>query len=373
MDTNELHPATKVVRAGIPAAEQGQPLLPGPTFASIYHVAGDPDRSPQTYGRHDNPTWMAFEAALEALEGGPATVFASGMAAVNAVFGTVLRPGDTLLMPSDSYFSARQFAGEYLRELGIHVASYETAHLSRERLENVRLLWVETPSNPGLDVCDIAAAAAAAHDAGALLAVDNTTPTPLGQSPLALGADFSVASDTKAMAGHGDLLLGHVACRSADEADKIRAWRTYGGAIPGPMEVWLAHRSIATLELRLARMSDNALAIASMLAAREDVGGVRYPGLPADPAHDIARKQMRFYGPVVSFTLESAERAQRFLSACRLVTEATSFGGVHSSAERRARWGGDAVAPGFIRFSAGCEYGDDLVADVAQALDASRG
>ena len=372
MAPNPLHPATEVERARIPDAQQGQPLLPGPTFASIYHVAGDPDLAPQTYGRHDNPTWMGFEAALSALEGGPAVVFASGMAAVNAVFGTVLRPGDTLMMPADSYFSARQFAGDYLRALGIIVESYATAELASQRLDNVRLLWIESPSNPGLDVCDIAAAAKAAHDAGALLAVDNTTPTPLGQSPLALGADFSVASDTKALAGHGDLLLGHVACRTPDDAEKIRTWRTYGGAIPGPMEVWLAHRSIATLELRLARMSDNALAIARMLAARDDVTGVRYPGLESDPAHDIARRQMRFFGPVVSFTLESAERAQRFLAACALVTEATSFGGVHSTAERRARWGGDAIPEGFIRFSAGCEHAADLIADIAQALERSR-
>ena len=236
-------------------------------------------------------------------------------------------------------------------------------------LPGARLLFIETPSNPDLEVCDIALLCEAAHRQGSVVAVDNTTPTILGQNPLALGADFSLAADTKALAGHSDLLLGHVAVRDQDLAEKLLWWRKHTGAIPGPMEVWLAHRSLPTLALRLERECENALQIASFLAGRAEVSGVRYPGLASDPSHAIAARQMQFYGPVVSFTLPDRQHAERFLSACKLVYEATSYGGVHTSAERRARWGGDAVPEGFIRLSAGIEDAGDLLADLSQALD----
>jgi cystathionine gamma-lyase len=200
--------------------------------------------------------------------------------------------------------------------------------------------------------------------------VDNTTPTILGQQPLALGADFSIASDTKALTGHADLILGHVAVREHEWADRLRTWRTQTGAIPGPLEVWLAHRSLLTLDVRLERQCQNALAAARFLATRPEVKRVRYPGLPNDPAHLIAARQMHYFGPVVSFVLSDKAAAERFLAACQLVYEATSFGGVHTSAERRARWGGDAIPAGFIRLSVGCEDEDDLIADLIQALDA---
>ncbi len=208
----------------------------------------------------------------------------------------------------------------------------------------------------------------AAHAGGTLVAVDNTLATPLGQRPLELGADFSVASDTKGMTGHGDLLLGHVTCRDADLAAGVRRWRKVVGAIPGPMEAWLAHRSLATLELRIERQCANALALAEALRAHPDVTGLRYPGLPTDASYPTAVEQMRRFGSVVSFVLADRETAERFLSALRLAEDATSFGGVRSTAERRARWGGDAVPEGFIRFSVGAENAADLVADVEQAL-----
>ena len=183
-----------------------------------------------------------------------------------------------------------------------------------------------------------------------------------------------VASDTKALTGHSDLILGHVATREPAWADRLRTWRTQFGAVPGPMEVWLAHRSLATLDLRLARQCHNALALATLLASRPDVQVVRYPGLPNDPAYPIATRQMQRFGPVVSFVLADRQHAEALLTACQLVYEATSFGGLHTSAERRARWGGDAIPEGFIRLSAGCEDTEDLLADLTQALDtAARG
>ena len=365
-----MRPGTRVTRAGIPVAAQGAPFLPGPTFAGPYHAAGEPASASYTYGRFHNPTWSAYEEALQVLEGGPAVVFASGMASVAAVFGTVLRPGDVAVLPADSYYTTRVLAEGYFAQMGVQVRMASTAgNAQQQHLRGARLLWLETPSNPGLDVCDIAALAAAAHAEGALVAVDNTTPTILGQNPLALGADFSAASDTKALTGHADLILGHVATREPAWADRLRTWRTQMGAIAGPMEVWLAHRSLPTLDLRLERQCQNALAIAQLLARRLDVRQVRYPGLPDDPAHAIAARQMQRFGPVVSFVLASRRHAETFLAACQLVYESTSFGGLHSTAERRARWGGDVIPEGFIRFSAGCEEPADLLADIAQALD----
>jgi cystathionine gamma-lyase len=239
-------------------------------------------------------------------------------------------------------------------------------------LDGARLLWIESPSNPGLDVCDIRELAATAHASGALVAVDNTLATPLGQRPLELGADFAVASGTKALTGHGDVLLGYVVCRDPELAAAAREWRKSVGAIPGPMETWLAHRSLATLRLRVDQQAKGALAIAEALRRRPEVTGLRHPGLPGDPAHQLAARQMHRFGCVVSFALPDRPFAERFLAALRLVDEATSFGGVRSTAERRARWGGDEVPEGFIRLSVGVEEPEDLVADLLRALDAAR-
>jgi cystathionine gamma-lyase len=367
-----MHEATRVVVGGDAVRERGAPHRHGPAFASVFHAPGDPAESPFVYGRHDNPTWQAFERAVGDLEGGPALCFASGMAAVSAVMGVALRPGDVLVIADDTYHTSRALAAGYLAGMGIEV---RLASLRRpaDDLQGARLLWFESPSNPGLEVYDVAALAAEAHRRGALVAVDNTMATPLAQQPLALGADFCVASDTKALSGHSDLLLGHVAARDAEWIERLRLWRTRTGGIPGPMEVWLAHRALATLDVRLERMCANALRIASFLASRPEVRGVRYPGLPDDPAHGLAKRQMRRFGSVIAFDLGSREAAERFLAACTLIGEATSFGGVHSSAERRARWSGDAVPEGFIRLSVGIEHADDLLDDLRQALAAAAG
>jgi cystathionine gamma-lyase len=283
----------------------------------------------------------------------------------------VLRPGDVVVLSSNSYYTARVLLQEYFAKMGVEVrTALAEAELPDQQLKGVRLLWIESPSNPTMAVYDIATLSEAAHRAGALVAVDNTTPTPLGQLPLALGADFSVASDTKSMTGHSDLLLGHIAVRDLELRAKLDQWRTLTGGILGPMEAWLALRSIATLPLRLERSCENAQQIAEFLTTRDEVVSVLYPGLPTHPGHEIAAKQMRYFGPVLSFVLRSKEAAEVFLEKSKLLTEATSFGGVTTSAERRARWGGDIVAEGFIRMSAGCEAVEDLIEDMAQALDA---
>ena len=360
---------TRVVRAGRPAPSQGRPFLPGPTFAGTYHLSGDPSEVPFVYGRYHNPTWSAYEQAVGDLDGGSAVVFASGMAALSACLLTLLRPGHKLVLANDCYYTTRRLVSEYLSEIGVEVQSAPTASAElRELAEHADVLFLETPSNPHLDVCDIADLASVTHSRGGTVVVDNSTATALGQSPLGLGADLVVSADTKATTGHSDLILGHVSAADAELAAKLTAWRTQTGGVPGPQEVWLAHRSLATLAVRFARQCDNAIEVAQMLSGHPAVVSVRYPGLPGDPGHAVALRQMKRFGGVVSFELADAGTAQRFLASCRLVDEATSFGGVGSSAERRARWGGDAIGPGFIRFSAGLEATEDLLADLEQAL-----
>ncbi|MGC5021100.1 cystathionine gamma-lyase [Micromonospora sp. DT47] len=371
MSGGEWHDGTRCVHAGLPEPTPGAPFLPGPVFAAPYHL--DPWQGPAAaangYGRPDNPTRRLLEAAIGELEGGDCRVFASGQAAITGLLLAVLRPGDTVLLPADGYFPVRAFATATLEGIGVRVGFVPTAG-PYPSFEGVRLLMLETPANPGLDVADVAALAAEAHAAGALVAVDNTTATPLGQRPLDLGADLVVASGTKALAGHSDLLLGYVASRSAELVETLTAWRTTTGAVPGAFDAWLAHRSLATLDLRLARQSANAAAVVELLAGRADVTGLRWPGRPEDPAYPVAAAQMRRMPGVLSFDLGDADRVARFVGAARLVAAATSFGGLHTTADRRAQWGDD-TTPGFVRLSCGVEDTADLVADVAAALDAA--
>jgi cystathionine gamma-lyase len=384
-----MQDSTKIVRSTLTRVVAGEPLHVSPVFAAPYHTPGDPADAPYSYARSHNPTWTALERAIGQMESGQfaaghanagdsyrasAVVFASGMAACTSIFGAVLRPGDVAVMPANSYFAARIAMQDYFAKMGVVVRLAPTAGDAQgEHLEGAKLLWIETPSNPTMEICDVAALCERAHQAGALVAVDNTTATPLGQRPLALGADFSVASDTKSMTGHSDIVLGHVAARDLELRQKIEEWRTLMGGILGPMEAWLALRSIGTLPLRLERSCANAQRIAEYLTTRQDVvGSVLYPGLPEHPGHAVAARQMRYFGAVLSFELASRAAAETFLAKAKLVTEATSFGGTCTCAERRARWGADAVPEGFIRLSAGIEDVEDLIEDIAQALDAVR-
>jgi cystathionine gamma-lyase len=364
-----MHRDTMILKAGCRPSNEAGPFLAGPQFSSTFTSPGDPAQHQLTYGRFHNPTWTAWEEALGVLEGGHAIAYASGMAAVAAVFGVCLKPGDAVVLPADSYYTTRGLAASWLKSIGIEVRLAPTRDNAQAgALEGARLLWIETPTNPQLDVCDIRALVQAAKERRALVAVDNTTATAYLQRPLELGVHFAVASDTKALTGHSDVLLGHVATTDAEHAAALRGWRTQHGAIPGPMEVWLAHRSLATLPLRLGRQCASAQALADFLVSQSDVAAVYYPGLPGHPGHAIAKRQMQAFGTVVSFDLVTRTRAETFLRSLTLVREATSFGGVHSTAERRARWGGDAISEGFVRFSVGCESSEDIRADVAAAL-----
>ncbi|MEU9244929.1 cystathionine gamma-lyase [Streptomyces sp. NPDC048385] len=365
---------TRAVRAGLPEPVKNEPTLPGPVFAAHFHLPGEVG-GPYAYGRDENPTWTHLERAIGELEAPgedvETLVFASGVAAIAAVLFSQLSAGDSVVLPSDGY-QVLPLVRAQLEAYGIEVRTAPTAGDAQlDVLDGAKLLLIESPCNPGLDVCDIRRLAGAAHARGALVAVDNTLATPLGQRPLALGADFSMASGTKQLTGHGDVLLGYVAGRDTAAMAAVRRWRKIIGAISGPMEAWLAHRSLATLQLRVDRQNATAQLLAEALRERPEVTGLRYPGLSDDPAHKIASQQMRRYGSVISFTLPTRARAELFLGALRLVDDATSFGGVRSTAERRLRWGGDDVPEGFIRLSVGAEDPDDLVTDVLRALDES--
>ena len=361
----EPGPSTRVVRAGLPEAEQGEPFLPGPVFAAPFHVTGDPYAAPNAYTRYGNPTFTRYEEAVGGLENAEAVLFSSGMAAAAALLLTSLKPGSVVAMDAGCYHGVRRLSEVHLEPRGVELRLAPPAELAAAA-SGADLLWLESPSNPELEVYDLAELAGL----GVTTVVDNTTAGALLQQPLELGSTYALTSATKQMSGHADLMLGYVTTRDPERAQALRDWRRLAGALPGPFETWLAHRSLATLAVRLERACDNAIALARLLAARDDVSGVRYPGLPSDPGHEVARRQMSGYGMVVSFDVGGADRAERFLAAARLVTDATSFGGVQTSAERRARWGGDAVTEGFIRLSAGVEDTADLLADVEQALDA---
>ena len=268
-------PATVCIHAGLPEARQGEPLLPGPTFAAPYHLMGDVSSSPYAYNRQGNPTWTAYESALGELERGHVTVFASGLAAVVAVLGPTLSPGDRLLVPSDSYSLVRDLATRHLAPRGVVIEMAPTGTAAfREAIPRADLVWLESLSNPRLDACDVADLVAVAHTHGAQVAVDNSFVTPLGQRPLDLGADFAVASASKYLTGHSDLMLGYVAVTSEESAQAVRRWRSLTGAVAGPFEAWLAHRSLATLALRFERQCANALALAGHLAVQPGVQDV---------------------------------------------------------------------------------------------------
>lgn len=360
----ELGDGTRCVHAGLPVAGPGVPVGPQPVLASQYHLGGE-----DTYGRSGNPTWRGLELAIGELDGGECVLFASGMAAISTLLRMVLRVGDTVVLPSDGYYLARQYVHEGLAAMGLRIREVPTAATwTPDLVAGAAVVLIETPSNPGLEVCDIAAVVDLAHRAGALVAVDNTTATPLGQRPLELGADVVLASDTKALAGHSDVVLGHASTGDASLAERLRAARTAIGCVPGPFEAWLAHRGLVTLDLRLDRQAANAAALYEALREHPRVRGLRWPGAADDPAHPVAAKQMRRFGGVITFELASARAVEEFLAASRLVASATSFGGLHTTADRRAQWG-DPVPAGLVRLSCGCEDTVDLVADVVRALE----
>lgn len=349
----------------------GDPVALPLTMAATYHSPGDATGYNQ-YGRFSNPTWDAIEKVLAHLEDAPCVAFPSGMAAISAIFFGLLKAGDRVLLPSDGYHTTRNLADRFLGKLGVAADTRPTSSFLDGGFAGYRLVFVESPSNPVLDICDIAAIAQAVHAAGGILAVDNTTMTPYGQRPLDLGADIVIAADTKAPNGHSDTLFGHVASRDADVIAAVTDWRVTSGSIPSPFDAWLVHRGLDTLEVRFDRMCSSAEFIARRLRDHPAVRGLRFPGLEGDPSHNLARIQMQRFGFLISFSLASAKQADDFIADCELMQPATSFGGVHTSAERRA-CRGDAVGEGFVRLAIGCEPAEELWSAIKASLDRLEG
>lgn len=361
-----LDPATVAVTAGRPAVAPDAPLNEPVTFASTYHAGG-----PVAYARDGNRTWAALEEVLGALEGGSALTFASGMAAIAAVFDT-LPIGARVVLPAVGYSGTRilvRDAGPPGRWDPVFVDVTDTDAVLAAAA-GAALVWLESPTNPCNGVVDLSAVIAGAHERGACVAVDNTYATPLLQQPLALGADVVVHSVTKLLAGHSDVVLGATVTRDADRCEAFRRHRSAYGAIPGPMETFLALRGVRTLGVRLERAQATAEVLAARLTEHPAVARVRYPGLPDDPGAARTRAQAAGPGTMVAFEVHGgAAAAEATARATRVIVHATSLGGVESTMERRARWPEDAGVPAsLLRLSVGCEAVEDLWADLERAL-----
>ena len=367
---------SRLIHAGTERAS-GQPATPPLVPASIYVSQGTP-RPGRGYGRDGNPGWEALEQALGGLEDAEAVAFASGQAASMALM-LALTPGrERIVLPEDGYYGGRVLA-DRLRPHStrpVPVDLRDLAAVERELTAAPSVLWAETPTNPLLRMADLSRLGALAALAGAPMIVDNTVATGLLQRPLDAGATASLYSLTKAISGHSDVILGAVVSRDAGLLADVRAWRSSGGGIPGPFEAWLALRGLKTLPLRLARQSASALAIAAHLAGHPCVTAVHYPGIDRpgiDKAtSELARRQMPDgFGPLLSFEVipDSADAADKVVASSRLILPATSFGGVESTWERRARWPAETAPAGLIRLSVGVEPAADLITDIDHALE----
>lgn len=355
-----LHVRTRQIKRGDPVAE---PLNPTSTF----RLGEKQPESSQIYGRYGTSNIQAAEDRLSQIEGAPAILFSSGMATYTALILAVLKPGDKILLLEDGYFHARRLLQTVFESYQIELVTVSAREAEFVSLDGIALAIIETPSNPNLEVIDLASFCARAKSAGCLVAVDNTLCTVLVQRPLTLGADFVLASDTKAPGGHSDLILGHIATSDAKSRDRLLEIRMFSGSIPGPYEAMLLSRSLETLELRLDRMCRSAEVLAGVLSSSPAVKAVRYPGLAGDPAFEIAARQMNRPGFVIAATFASSAVAEKFISLTNFIVSATSFGGTHTSADRRARWGDD-VPEGFLRISVGVEPLEPMMNHVERAL-----
>lgn len=359
-------PDTVAIAGGRPEDTPDAPLNAPPVFASAYHAGG-----PAAYARDGNPTWTAFEAVVRDLEGGDAALaFASGMAATAAVFELV-PVGGTVVVLRDGYYGTRAFLDNAAPgRWDVRPVDITDTEATIASCDGAHLIWIESPSNPLLGIADIAALAQGAHTAGAIVAVDNTLMTPLGQQPISLGADVVVHSATKLLAGHSDVVLGVTVTSAASGlCERLGHQRSFAGAVPGPMEVFLALRGLRTLPLRLERGAQNALELARRLDAHSGVTCVHHPGLEADPGHQLARQQMQSYGTMLSFEAAGgASAAEAIARSTRLIVHATSLGGIETTIERRAKWPGEIAPPALLRLSVGCEDVEDLWDDLEHAL-----
>jgi cystathionine gamma-synthase/cystathionine gamma-lyase len=375
--------ATKTIHAAQPSEPETGSLI-APIFqTSTYEQDAPGCHRGFDYSRTNNPTRARLERVLAELEGVEhGAVFASGLAAENAVLQAYLRPGDEIVIPLDVYGGTYRILNRVFQPLGCLVRQIDIGDETALRgalSSKTRLVWIESPTNPRLLVYDVAAIAKLAHEAGALLVVDNTFATPLFQQPFSLGADLVVHSVTKYLGGHSDLIQGAVLARDPGVFEPVKFLQNATGGVPSPFDCWLTLRGLKTLELRMQRHAENADAIARALDAHPLVRRVYFPGLPQHPGHAIARRQMTGFGGMVSFELDgTVDEVVSFVSSRRFFTLGESLGGVkalvchparmtHASipAEERAKLG---LSDTLVRLSPGCEHQRDLVADLMQGL-----
>jgi cystathionine gamma-synthase len=368
---SEQRPETIAITAGRPAVAPDSALNPPISLNSTFTSGG-----PIGYGRYGNETWTALEAAIGALEGGQTLSYSSGMAAVSAVFST-LPVGAKVVASNQGYSGVMTLLGNLTAAKKINATLVSIADTDEviAALDGANLLWLESPTNPSLDVADLPALIKAAKSRNITVAVDNTFATALVQKPLSMGADIVMNSVTKYLAGHSDVVLGSLSTNNPAHFKALEDARKFNGAIPGPFEAWLALRGIRTFPIRFARASENALELAKRLSEHPLVTRVRYPGLPTDPQHDKAKSFMKGFGAIVSFEYAgSAQATDRVCDSSKIVTNATSLGGVESLWERRRRWPIESasVPESLIRLSVGCEDVEDLWADIDAALQAAK-
>ena len=372
-----LAPDTVVVSAGRPPRDHDAPVNPPVVLSSTFFGRGEVVQGDRAYGRYSNPTWDPFEETLAELEGAalPGLVFASGLAAVSAAL-SLIPSGGVLVMPRHSYQGSLAMAEQMAErgELKLRTVDIADTAAVTAQLGGADMLWLESPTNPMLEIAEVEALASAAHQAGALVVADNTFSTPLGQRPLAAGVDVVVHSVTKYLAGHSDVVLGAVVTSNEELRSKLLVHRSLHGAIAGPFETWLALRGVRTMALRIERSQATAGELARKLQQHPAVEAVRYPGLPEDPGHARAAAQMDGFGSIIAIQVKGgAAAADKVIDALQLWLPATSLGGVESLIERRRRHVNEpeSVPENLLRLSVGIENPADLWADLEQALTAA--
>ena len=371
IDLNKLATESKVVAAGRPAKQPDGALNPPIALNSTFHEGG-----PIGYGRYGNETWSALEDAISILEGGKTLLFSSGMAAISAVF-SLLPEGSVVVAANNGYQGTttllkKLHESEKLKVRFVNLANTDEAVAA---IPGAQMLYLESPLNPLLEIIDLPKLIAAGKAAGCGVAVDNTLATPLLQNPLALGADIVIHSVTKYLSGHSDLILGSLSTNDSALYNRLEQSRRYGGAIAGPFEAWIALRGVRTFALRMQRSQENALELATRLSKDGRVAKVRYPGLPTDAYHQMAKSFMKGFGAMISFDVNgTVDQVDLMCNSSRLITNATSLGGVESIWERRRRWATESasVPENLIRFSVGIENVDDLWADIEHAFTAAK-
>ena len=371
MDLDKLATESKVVAAGRPAKQPDGALNPPIALNSTFHEGG-----PIGYGRYGNETWSALEEAISVLEGGKTLLFSSGMAAISAVF-SLLPEGAVIVAASNGYQGTttllkKLHESEKLKVRFVNLANTDECLAA---IPGAQMLYLESPLNPLLEVVDLPKIIAAGKSAGCGVVVDNTLATPLLQNPLALGADISIHSVTKYLSGHSDLILGSLSTNDQALYGRLEQSRRYGGAIAGPFEAWIALRGLRTFALRMQRSQENAMELATRLSKDSRISKVRYPGLATDSYHSLAKSFMKGFGAMISFDVNaSVEQVNLMCDSSKIITNATSLGGVESIWERRRRWATESatVPENLIRFSVGIENVDDLWADIQQALTAAK-